>query len=108
MRIDEAREQRGVAEIDDLRVGRDLHSAARRDDALALDQHSGTVDQGAGGGIEQVRRPEREPGRRRGWLWTPAVDLPFLHHERDLLHRGDVAERIAGHGDHVREQARFQ
>src|SRR5204863_10035927 len=34
---------------------------------------------------------------------TGGEDLPFLHHERNLLHRRDVGERVAGDGDEVGE-----
>src|SRR2546425_3276909 len=52
----------------------------------------------------------RSTGRRaRTVSWTVLLhDHPALHHERHLLERRDVAERIAVYGDHVGVAARLE
>src|SRR5262249_15622773 len=61
--VDEAGEQRGVAEIDDLGVGR--NGAADRLDPAVLDDHDGIARDGVGGAVEHARGLE-DDGLR--WL----------------------------------------
>ena len=52
VRVDEARQQRGVAEVDDLRAGRDGDVDA--DDAVARVDDDGVVHDGVRGAVEEV------------------------------------------------------
>ena len=107
VRVDQAGKQGRVAEIDHLRVRRHLHAASDGDDPVAFDDHDGAVDQRTRRGIEQARRSEREPRWRRRRT-SVAEDLAPLHHEGDVLHRGNVANGVSRDRDHVGELAALQ
>ena len=64
MRIDEPRQQSGIAQIDHLRILGNLEVAAHRLDFGAGNDHHAVRDQLAGHGIEQTRRLQRDGSRR--------------------------------------------
>ena len=107
VRVDQAGKQGRVAEIDHLRVRRHLHAASDGDDPVAFDDHGGALDQRTSRGVEQARRAEREPRWRRRRT-SVAEDLAPLHHEDDVLHRGNVANGVSRDRDHVSELAALQ
>ncbi len=55
MGIDEARQQRGIAEVDQLRAGRMAHRGTHRRNALAFDENFARRQHPAGVDLEQVR-----------------------------------------------------
>ena len=62
MRIDQARQQRGVAEIDDLRAGGMCHRGTDGADAVALNQNLAGCGDVAGLDVEQARGVENDGG----------------------------------------------
>ncbi len=66
VRIDETRQQSGIAEIDHLRIVGNLEVGAHRLDFGARNDHDAVRDQLAGHGIEQTRGLQRNDSRRGG------------------------------------------
>ncbi len=66
MRIDEPRQQSGIAEIDHLCIVGNLEVAAHCLDLGARNDHHAVRDQLAGHGIEQMRGLQRDGPRRGG------------------------------------------
>ena len=57
--VDQARQQRGAAQVDQLRAFGDRQRAADRGDAPAFDQHHGVTQRLVGDPIDQLRRADR-------------------------------------------------
>ena len=62
--VDESREQRGLAQVDDGRAGGDGEVASDLRDAVAGDEHDGILGEAARGRVEEARGPDRRPLRR--------------------------------------------
>ncbi len=65
MRVDQPRQQRALAEIDDLGIRRAIDVRPNRDDPLALDQHLTRRQQTSSNDIQHVRRVQNDWVRRR-------------------------------------------
>jgi hypothetical protein len=68
VRIDEARQQRRIAEVDHLRVGGYVDICASSDDAVALHDHDTIANDSVRGAVEEPRGAEHDRFRRRGRL----------------------------------------
>ena len=68
--VDETRQQRDVAEVDDLRAGGEIFhyigGGADGDDAVALDDDGLVVEHFAGGGVDEVRGLDDRDGLGSG------------------------------------------
>ena len=88
VRIDEARQQRRVAEVDDLRVRRNGDAGAGGDDAIAVDDDHAIRQHVVGCGIEDMCGLQRD--RFRGLRESDGGGERDEESERQLFHVGEV------------------
>ena len=66
VQIDETRQQRGAAQIDDAGARRNRETAADRFDAIAANEDDRRRNRRAAAPVDQPRRADRHDGRRGG------------------------------------------
>ena len=90
MRVDQARHQGGVAQIDHFRARRMTDRAAHRRDAVALDQDLAGRHDAAAFRVEQARGMQHNGvRRRRRGILCPGAERQKRHHQRG---QGDATD----------------
>ena len=90
VRVDEPRQQGGLAEVDHLNAGRNLHGVFRADigNPIAGDQHDPAREHLARGAVEQAPRADGDRTRRGNALVHTAVGAGARRRSRAAPRRG--------------------